>query len=150
MSKTSDFVIKQISSSQTFPVRHPVLREGRPLEDCVFENDDLETTKHLGLYFQGNVVGVATFLKSRNPHFQEENQYQLRGMAVLKAFQGYGFGDEILNYGEQLLKQENVELLWFNARTIATGFYKKNNYNIIGESFEIAGVGTHYVMYKRL
>ncbi|MEO6346377.1 MAG: GNAT family N-acetyltransferase, partial [Aquaticitalea sp.] len=72
------------------------------------------------------------------------------GMAVLKEYQKHGFGDAILNYGEQLLKQENTELIWFNARTIATGFYQKNDYKIIGEPFEIIGVGTHYIMYKRL
>lgn len=150
MTKASNFKIKLISSKETFPVRHPVLRAGRPLEECIFDNDDLETTKHLGLFSEEKLVGVATFLKSKNQLFKEEAQYQLRGMAVLEDHQGHGFGDAILNYGEHLLKQENVTLLWFNARTVAIGFYQRNNYNIIGASFEISGVGTHYVMYKTL
>lgn len=150
MSATSNFAIKLISSKETFPVRHPVLRAGRPLEDCIFDNDDLESTKHLGLFLNEQLVSVATFLKNKNSQFQEQNQYQLRGMAVLKEYQGYGFGNALLNDGEQLLKTDNVHLLWFNARTMATGFYLKNNYKIFGDPFEIRGIGTHYLMYKTL
>ncbi|MCB0447953.1 MAG: GNAT family N-acetyltransferase [Gelidibacter sp.] len=150
MSKKSNIIIKTIASKETYPVRHPVLREGRPIEDCKFEHDDLETTVHLGLYTNKTLVGVATFLLNNNSFFSEKRQYQLRGMAVLKSHQGFGYGDAILKYGEQLLKAKHTSLIWFNAREIAIGFYKKNGYQIIGGSFEITGVGTHYVMYKKL
>ncbi len=44
---SNKFIIREISSQETFKVRHPVLRQGRPLEDCAFTDDDLETTIHL-------------------------------------------------------------------------------------------------------
>ena len=40
--------IKEIHFQETFEVRHPVLREGRPIETCFFDGDELETTKHFG------------------------------------------------------------------------------------------------------
>ena len=71
MKKESNYTIKQISSVETYIVRHPVLREGRPIEDCTFDNDDLETTLHFGLYTNNDLVGVATFLLNNNQLFSE-------------------------------------------------------------------------------
>lgn len=147
---STSYIIKPISSIATHMVRHPVLREGKPIESCVFENDDLETTIHLGLYNNSTLVGVATFLKQKNTLFSQDAQYQLRGMAVLKPYQGYHFGEALLKHGEQLLKRNGVSLLWFNARENATGFYKKNNYKTIGKPFDIKEIGIHYTMYKVL
>ena len=150
MSTKQTYQIRQITSRETFSVRHPVLREGRPIEDCIFEDDDLETTYHFGLFLGESLVGVATFLSNKNSTFKENTQYQLRGMAVLQSHQNLGLGDAILKNGEQFLISKNIDMLWFNAREIAVNFYKKNNYQIIGKSFKIKGVGIHYVMYKRL
>ena len=140
--------IKQISAEATYIVRHPILRDGRPIEDCAFKDDDLETTVHLGLFFKSELVGCATYLQNRNALFSEENQYQLRGMAILKDFQGYTFGTLLLKHGEQLLTKKNVDRLWCNARQTATEFYKRHDYEIIGDAFNIPDVGTHYVMTK--
>ena len=64
--KDSKISIKLITAKDTYSVRHPVLRKGRPIEDCAFENDDLESTFHFGLFYNDTLVGVATFLKSNN------------------------------------------------------------------------------------
>ena len=71
-------------------------------------------------------------------------------MAVLKPLQGKGLGKTILRHGEVLLKEKNVNIIWCNAREIAVNFYKKNGYQIIGESFNIKDIGLHYAMYKVL
>lgn len=142
--------IKEINSLETYTVRHPVLREGRPIEDCRFDGDDLPTTFHLGLFFEDNLVGVASFMKNNHVLFSDAHQYQLRGMAVLKKHQGKQLGDILFQHGEKLLKDKNETLLWFNAREIAVNFYKRNGCNTIGERFEIKGIGTHYVMFKKI
>ena len=148
--KDSKISIKLITAKDTYSVRHPVLRKGRPIEDCAFENDDLESTFHFGLFYNDTLVGVATFLKSNNALFKIQNQYQLRGMAILKDYQGLHLGDTLLKFGEHFLKSKNIKLLWFNAREIAVGFYKKNNYVIFGEPFDIKSIGLHYLMHKQL
>ena len=148
--ESPNITIKQISSAETFIVRQPVLRAGRPIEDCKFDADDLQTTFHLGLYFKNELVGVATFLENKNTLFNQQKQAQLRGMAILKKVQGFGFGALLLKKGEVILKEKKMDLLWFNAREVATGFYKKNGYIIIGDSFTIPQVGLHFVMYKSL
>lgn len=142
--------IKRITPEDTHRVRHPVLRAGRPIEDCVFDGDHLETTLHLGLFLNKKLIGVATFLKNNHSCFKDEFQFQLRGMALLKEAQKKGFGNLLLKEGESLLIKENAQRLWFNAREIAISFYKKNAYQIVGESFKIPKVGLHYLMTKKI
>ena len=56
--------IRTISALDTYVVRHPVLRPGRPRETCAMGGDDREDTIHLGAYGVVNdqLVGVATLL----------------------------------------------------------------------------------------
>lgn len=142
--------IKQISAEEAYTVRQPVLREGRPIEDCVFEGDKNDNTFHLGLYVKSELIGVATFMNNKSNLFSEENQYQLRGMAVLKEFRHQGFGKLLIDEGEKILVQKKVDLLWFNAREIAVEFYKSKGFLISGDAFTIPNIGIHYVMLKKL
>lgn len=148
MSK-SDIIIKQISAQETIPVRHPELRKGKPIEDCIFDGDNLSTTFHLGLFLNTHLVGVATFLENNNTLFQS-GQLQLRGMAVLAKHQGKKLGDLLLNKAEELAIAKNKSIIWCNARLIAVNFYKRAGYQTIGNSFEIKNVGTHFVMFKEI
>jgi GNAT superfamily N-acetyltransferase len=142
--------IKEIGFQETFLVRHPVLRSGKPIESCLFKDDELTTTKHFGIFIGVNLVGVASLFKEINPIFSDENQMQLRGMAILNSYQKQGLGEKLLIFCEAYLKSENKSLLWFNAREKATPFYSKLGFQVIGNSFEISGIGTHYVMYKKI
>ena len=142
--------VKSIQARETYAVRHPVLRQGRPLASCAFSGDDLRNTLHLGGYYQGRLAAVATFLPQDHPEWNTSPTYQLRGMAVLREFQGKGLGLRILKYGEQALIERGVEVLWMNARINAVPFYEKQGYHKRGTEFEIAGIGPHYVMHKRL
>jgi len=71
-------------------------------------------------------------------------------MAVLENHQGNGYGSDLVRYVEQFLQQQTTDLIWFNARENAVRFYKKMGYEIIGNAFEIKGVGVHFVMFKVL
>ena len=142
--------IKKIAAFETIIVRHPVLRLGKPIASCYFEGDDLPTTSHFGLYFENQLVAIISSFKVQNKLFIEENQYQIRGMAVLEEFQKKGFGEALLNYCENEIKINNGELIWFNARESAVGFYKKSGYEILGDQFEIPDVGPHYILFKTI
>lgn|SRR5690606_1125687 len=141
--------VRQISASETIPVRQPVLRKGLPVETCFFDGDELSTTVHFGVFEDENLVGVATLLDNSKDIF-EGKQLQLRGMAVLENVQGKGIGKILLEAGENYAKSRFFDLIWFNARTSAQSFYAKNGYLVMGEEFQIPGVGPHVVMYKKL
>ncbi len=141
--------IKAISAKATIKVRQPILRTGLPIETCVFEGDELTSTLHLGAYINNQLVGVVTYLKNNTTTFGAKHQYQLRGMAVLSNFQKKGIGKLLIEKGEQILTNKNAQLIWCNARIVAVSFYQKNEFKIIGNPFDIPGVGAHYMMYKK-
>lgn len=142
--------IQQITAAETYPIRLPILRPGKPPESCVFHGDTLKTTIHIGVFSKDILLGVCSLFKTPNPIFSKNAQYQLRGMAILKTHQRQGLGHMLLKYGEELLKKEHIDIVWCNARETAIGFYKKNGYNSYGKPFNIPNVGIHYVMYKTL
>ena len=142
--------IREITSEETFSVRHPVLREGKPIESCAFEGDNLSSTKHFGFFVDENLTAVVSVFQNNSSIFKNQNQFQIRGMAVLKDFQKKGFGEELVLWCEEYIKSKNGSLIWFNARENAVPFYKKLGYDIIGNQFEIENVGIHYIMKKEM
>lgn len=143
-------LIKEISAQETFIVRHSVLRKGKSIETCAFEGDDLETTHHFGLFEDLNLIGIISLFLKTNPIFAENLQSQIRGMAILESHQKKGFGEALVKHCEEYCFSNQFDLIWFNARTTAVGFYKKMGYEIEGNSFDIPEVGEHYLMYKKL
>ena len=143
-------LIKEISAQETFIVRHPVLRKGKSIETCAFESDDLETTHHFGFFEGLNLIGIISLFLKTNPIFAENLQAQIRGMAIVESHQKKGFGEALVKHCEEYCISKQFDLIWFNARTAAVGFYKKMGYEIEGNSFDIPEIGEHYLMYKKL
>lgn len=142
--------IKKIDFTTTFSVRHPVLRNGKPIETCFFDGDDLESTIHFGLYYETKLVGVISIFKNKNSIFSAPIQFQIRGMAVLKECQGKNFGKQLLQQAEKHVRTQKGNLIWFNARENAVPFYQNSGYEIVGDAFEIKDIGTHCIMSKKL
>jgi predicted GNAT family N-acyltransferase len=140
--------IKEIAAKETYQVRLEVLRKNIPLP-YEFQGDFDENTFHLGAFKDTKLIAVSTFMKSKNELFKGE-QYQLRGMATLSEFQGYGVGKQLMETAFQLLKEKNIDILWCNARVAALNFYRKVGMETIGKPFDVKFIGDHYVMYKNL
>lgn len=140
--------IKKISAQETFPIRLEVLRKNIPLP-YEFNGDFDKETFHLGAFKNEELIAVSSYMKASNKNF-EGNQYQLRGMATLAEYQGFGAGKLMLQKAVQILKEKNTNILWCNARIAAVDFYKKQGFQTFGEKFEISPVGEHYVMFKKL
>lgn len=140
--------IKEISAEETFPIRLEVLRKNIPLP-YEFNGDFDEDTIHLGAFEGNKLIAVSSYMKASNKNFKG-NQYQLRGMATLTEYQGFGAGKLMLKKAVQILKKDNCQVLWCNARIAAVDFYKKQGFRTYGEKFEISYVGDHYVMLKEM
>ncbi|AXG69951.1 putative acetyltransferase [Kordia sp. SMS9] len=148
--KSSHFSIKEITATIAFNVRHPVLREGKPIESCHFSGDDLPTTFHLGYYIDQQLVGVVTLMKNNHAALQIDTAFQLRGMAVLSNFQKRGIGDALVKKAETMILARGGTLIWMNAREIAVQFYEKLGYEKFAKPFNIPKIGLHFVMKKSL
>lgn len=142
--------IKEITAKETFSVRHPVLRSGKPIKSCHFDGDDLDTTIHFGLFYEQELCGVLSLFKNTNDLFAEKIQYQIRGMAVLENCRKKGFGEALVFHCEKYCISQNADSIWFNARKDAVGFYEKMAYQKKGMPFEIENIGEHVVMIKKL
>ncbi|OIQ22556.1 MAG: GNAT family N-acetyltransferase [Flavobacterium sp. MedPE-SWcel] len=141
--------IKIIQSQDTYSVRQPVLRPGKPIESCVFIGDDDKTTVHFGIYCNDILAGILSIFKTSTSIFPEKEQYQMRGMAILPEHQKKGLGEKLLYKGEEYIKSKKAQVIWFNARENAVQFYKKTGFEIINNSFNIPDIGIHYIMYKK-
>jgi GNAT superfamily N-acetyltransferase len=123
------YVVRFISAQDCIDLRSRILRPNQPIELCHFTEDHFESTFHLGLVQNEEILSNGTFIQNTHPHFaQNKNIYRLRGMATDTKFRGRGFGRLILEKAEDILKQKNCEVLWFNARETAFGFYEKCGY----------------------
>ena len=141
--------IKEVSLNEIIPLRHSILRKGKPVSSCYFEEDQHEGTFHLGAFVLSKLVGIATFI----PHYDEGSKllhFQLRGMAIEVTHQGKGVGRKIIKYVFPILVAKNGATLWCNARESAFAFYQKMGFEIMGNAFDIPSVGTHYKMQKQL
>jgi GNAT superfamily N-acetyltransferase len=141
--------VKKITYLDTFPVRSAVLRQGKPIETCFFLGDDDVKTIHFGLFLENSLIGVASLFAVKNENFESNTQYQLRGMAVLNEYQGLGYGKFLLEEVSKLIANKKADILWFNARESAVKFYQNLGFSVLGNSFEIPEIGTHFVMFKR-
>ncbi len=144
------YCILKITSIDTYPVRHSVLRVGKPIGSCHFDGDDLPSTLHFGAFSNEQLVGVISLFKIGNTTFLKQKSFQIRGMAVLTAYQKQGIGEALVSEVENFCFTQKATLIWFNARSSAIGFYKKMGYESRGIEFEIKGVGPHYLMYKQI
>jgi len=142
--------IKIISAEKTHAVRHPMLRQGRPIGDCVFEGDHDPSTIHLGAFIDNKLVGVLSAYQKSATVFDAKKSYQIRGVAVLTSTHRKGIGRALMTHIEKLLRQGKIDLIWLNARITALDFYTALAYQQKGDAFEIEGIGTHYCLYKIL
>ncbi len=140
---------KFIEAKDTYLIRHRILRPNQGIDACKYEGDLDVDNFHLGVSFKNEIVSIGSFFKQSNIHFNEL-AYRLRGMATLSEHRGKGFGSEIINQAEEILKKKDVKILWFNARKSALAFYKRLKFQKIGAEFDIPGIGPHFVMYKSL
>lgn len=150
--------IKQVTPADVIPLRHKILRPGRPIETAYYTDDSHCTTYHFACLEQTEIVGVVTFTKTTLVpaalgflKAEQGDFVQLRGMAVDDNVQGKGIGRDLIRVALKTIKEENdYKVVWCNARTYALPFYKKLGFNVVGEEFEVPNVGPHFIMYKTL
>jgi predicted GNAT family N-acyltransferase len=142
--------VRQISAAETVPLRHAVLRPGRPVETALFAGDDLPSTKHFGAFRNGKLLCVASLFEAELPEEAGVAAIQLRGMATAAEAQRAGLGRALVLGCIAFAREKRARLLWCNARTYAAGFYSKLGFEIVGKEFDIPDVGPHYRMKLKL
>ncbi len=109
------------------------------------ERDELESKSiHIMAIKDSKVLGVG------RGHFNNNDEAQIRYMAVDENQQGKGVGKSILRELEKRLKEKNAKYIVLNSRESALDFYKKQGYKVVGEAPTMFGVIKHFKMKKDL
>ena len=138
-------MIKFVKASEVLSLRSSVLRDGKPLEECIFPGDDDQNTFHLADIQNETAVCVASFFLKEHPE-RKGKAYQLRGMATAAEFRNRGVGNQLMNFAIVYLRGLQTDYVWCNARKAAYSFYLGLGFEFISPEFEIEGIGTHRVM----
>ena len=135
---------KQITAVETSKLRLEVLKTCEEYE-YKYQGDFDKNTIHLAAFKSNNLIGIVSLMKTSNNSFKGK-QMQLRGMAIQKSYQGKNIGAKLINKCVLFCSDREINLIWCNAREESVDFYKKQGFEIHGESFHIKNVGTHYLM----
>jgi GNAT superfamily N-acetyltransferase len=142
--------VRAIDAAQTIPLRHAVLRPGRPVSSAHFSGDAAVDTRHFGAFRDERLLSVASLFLAEMPGRPGVRAYQLRGMATEPSARGIGLGRLLVQACVDFARAAKAEILWCNARTSAAGFYQKHGFQVEGAEFEIPDVGPHYVMWLKV
>ncbi|MDQ1748340.1 MAG: hypothetical protein QOD07_2603 [Frankiaceae bacterium] len=146
MSSPAGLVVRRARVDEIFPLRHAVLRPGRPVTYSVYSED--AGAVHVGAWDDGELVGCATVFPDPwagpSPP-AEEKAWRLRGMAVDPSRQGQGVGGAVLAEAVAAAVEARAPLLWANARTQALRFYARHGFAEAGEEFVTPDTGLPHV-----
>jgi GNAT superfamily N-acetyltransferase len=80
---------------------------------------------------------------------EDAKSCRLRQMAVLNNLQGKGIGRALMNFAENIARDQGYRKLIMHARKTAVGFYEKLGYSVVGDEFLEVTI-PHYIMEKKL
>jgi GNAT superfamily N-acetyltransferase len=152
-----DVIVRPVSAAATRPLRLDVLRPGRPPADAAYPGDDDPTTVHFAAVVAeaaeaaggAPVLGIASLYAEPRPGGPTP-AWRLRGMATHPDVRGAGVGAALLTACIDHVAAHGGGELWCNARLPASGFYARFGFEVVGERFEIEGIGPHEVMRRSI
>ena len=143
--------IREISARDTHPLRQRVLRPNQPPEAMFYPGDETPGAVHLGAFnAAGQLIGIASLSIEPPPTGGAERTFRLRGMAVDPDLQGSGIGSRLVEIGVARAASAGLTGIWCNARISAEPFYRRLGFSVVGERFDIEGIGPHVVMRRDL
>ncbi len=142
--------ISFITAEATRPLRRVVLRPAQPPEESLYPGDDAPDTLHLGARLNDETVGVASVYHESPPGEEDSGAWRLRGMAIRTELQRQGYGKALLEGCFAYVSAQGGSTLWCNARATAADFYRAFGFEVVGEEYELPGIGMHYMMRRRL
>lgn len=124
-------------------LRDKVLRQplGLKFTEAELKKDEQDT--HMGIFENGEVQACLTLTRCEN------NRMKVRQVAVAENKQGQGIGRTLSEAAEQYCLENGYTTVFCNARKVASPFYQKLGYNIVGNEFTEVGI-PHFVMEKKL
>ena len=141
---------QQVDVELIRPLRSLILRPGQPVESTDYDKDKDNTTLHYAVLKNGTALCIATFYPEPMEDVSSTRAYRLRGMATYPDFRRLGLASNLMHKAMTDLRHEGCDLLWCKARLVAIEFYESLGFMKIGPMYEIEGIGSHFIMYKKI
>ena len=130
-------VVRRAAFDEILPLRHAVLRPGKPESASVWDRDS--DAVHIGAWHGDELVGCATVFadpwEGADGWPADPTAWRLRGMAVDPARQGGGIGRAVLSAALDAARDAGAPLIWANARMTAMAFYESAGFVATGEEY---------------
>ncbi|MEY5034844.1 MAG: hypothetical protein RL447_1222 [Bacteroidota bacterium] len=124
-------------------LREQILR--RPL-GLTLDSEELETERphvHIGAFEEDSLLGCCMLVR------EDDRTVRLRQMAVSDDIQRKGIGKALMNFAENIARDQGYRNLIMHARQHAIGFYEKMGYRVTSTEFTEVTI-PHVVMEKSL
>jgi GNAT superfamily N-acetyltransferase len=138
--------VRRARIDEIFPLRHAVLRPGRPVSYSVYSED--AGAVHIGAWDDGMLVGCATVFPDPWPGGDAAgapaaayDAWRLRGMAVDPSRRRTGVGAAVLAAAVDAARAAGAPMIWANARTTALSFYAAQGWQVAGSEFVTPDTG---------
>ncbi len=132
-----------IEYMKTVELRDKILRKPLGLK---FSSEQLEkefSDIHITSFIDKDIIGCLILSPI------DKNTIQMRQVAIDDNYQGEQIGTTMVKYSEEYAKKYGYKKIILHSREVSVGFYKKLDYNIIGDRFIEIGL-QHWIMEKRL
>ena len=128
---------------QMVQLRNDILRKPLGLK---LTEEELANEKELvliGAFEDEKMLGCCMLIP------EADKQVRLRQMAVLNNLQGKGIGRALIQFAENIARDQGYKKITMHARKPVTGFFEKLGYNISSDQFLEISI-PHYEMEKSL
>lgn len=114
---------------KSIELRDLLLRKDLGLKFMPEEFDGEESQIHIAGFKENELVSTLILVPSGE-------KCKMRQVCVRTDLQGYGIGNDMLRYAEQVAKNNGFTQIYCHARDVAVPFYLKNDYIAEGDYFE--------------
>ncbi len=119
-------IISEAPYEEVLAMRQQVMYPDKSIEFVQLPDDDMGL--HIGVYENEELMSVmSVFLHGR--------EVQFRKLATCTDMQRKGYASALMQWLTDYANDMKFDRLWCNARTNATGFYKKFGYKETDKSF---------------
>lgn len=139
--------VRKISAEASYPLRHKVLWPHLEAHECGIDSDLFPEAFQLGSFYKGQLISIGTFFPQEHEKFTVEKAFRLRAMATDPDYRGLQAGKKLMEFAFDCLNESGADLLWCDARLIATGFYDKLGMKTKGDVYDVPKIGPHKLMY---
>lgn len=131
-------------------LRQRVLRPHQTYDEVAAETAVPELFA-IGALLERALVSCVVAHPERFPDDPERpDAWRLRGMATDPARRGEGHGAAVLARMLDELRLRDARLVWCNARTPATGLYRRAGFETVGEPWGDPLIGPHVRMWRSI